>query len=134
MPSGRLICANGTATAAEQRIGDDVGQNDQHRGNQQRARNVQDSFDLARAVDFRAHGVPQEPGNDQGLGRDRNRRDRIEVIGVLRDAEQRRRDRQQERLQDEQLERGEDLTGRHDAERREQKQRARQCIKSEKYR
>ena len=50
---------------------------------------------------------------------------------ALRDAQQHRREREQQRLQNEKLQRGEDLAGGHDAKCREQKQRAGQCIEGE---
>ena len=116
---------------AEQRIGDDVGENDQHRGDQQGAWDVEDPFDLARAINLCAHRVPKQPWDQQGFGGDGDRRDREQMNGALCDAEKHRRKRQQQRLQDEKLQRGQHLAGGDDAKRSEQKQSAGQCIKGE---
>ncbi len=109
-PSGRLMRANGTVTAREHRIDDDIGEHDKHGRRQQRARNIQNALDLARAVHLGADRAPQQPWDQKGLGADGDRGDRQEVRRAGGDAEQDRRCRQQQRLHDEQLQRRQDLT------------------------
>ena len=121
--------ANGTSTALRSGSGDEIGQDDNDCRYQQRHRDIKDPFDLSRTIDFSADGAPQQPRDHKGLGADRYGCNGKEMNGAAGDPEKNRRDSQQQRLRDEQLQRRQDLAGGDDAERRQQKERASQCVK-----